>query len=88
MSDEHSAEQQNSERLAASDAMRRSIVVNLMELEVGVRVSLIEDAVAEVVDNPRDGSWIIVRYLESPSDPSKVGSEEPVFAADVLGTAE
>ena len=88
MTDERSAEQQNSERLGASEAMRRSIVVNLMELKVGERVSLVDDATAEVVDNPRDGSWIIVKYIESPSDPSKIDSEEPVFAADVGGIVD
>ena len=88
MADEHSAEQRNSERLGASEAMRRSIVVNLMELKVGERVSLVDDAIAEAVDNPRDGSWIIVKYIESPSDPSKIDSEEPVFAADVFGIVD
>ena len=88
MSDERTAEQQDRERLAASDAMRRGIVVNLMEIRVGQRVSLIDDVIAEVVDNPRDGSWIVVKYLESPSDPSRVGSEEPVFAADISGIIE
>ncbi len=88
MSDERSDEQQNREALVASDAMRRGIIVNLMTLEVGERVSLIDDAVGEVVDNPRDGSWIIVRYLESPSDPSRVGRDEPVFAADISGIVE
>ena len=84
MADEHSAEQRNSERLGASEAMRRSIVVNLMELKVSERVSLVDDAIAEAVDNPRDGSWIIVKYIESPSDPSKIDSEEPVFAGGRL----
>ena len=88
MADEHSAEQRNSERLGASEAMRRSIVVNLMELKVGERVSLVDDAIAEAVDNPRDGSWIIVKYIKSPSDPSKIDSEEPVFAADVFGIVD
>ena len=88
MSDERTAEQRTGERLAASEAARRGIVVNLMELKIGERVSLLEGAIAEVVDNPRDGVWVIVRYIESPSDPSKVGSEEPVFAADVRGTVD
>ena len=88
MSDERTSEERNTEMVRASEATRRRIVVNLMEVEVGQQVSLTEDATGEVVDNPRDGSWIIVRYLESPSDPSKVGSEEPVFAADVLGVVE
>ena len=88
MSDECTAEQRTREKLAASEAARRGIVVNLMELKIGERVSLLEGAIAEVVDNPRDGVWVIVRYIESPSDPSKVGSEEPVFAADVRGTVD
>ncbi len=61
-------------------------MVNLMEVEIGQKLSLVDDAIGEVVDNPRDGSWIIVKYIESPADASKVGQEEPVFAEDVRGT--
>ena len=81
-------DQQAKERLGSAGWRRRTAVVNLMEITIGQRISIADDAVGEVVDNPRDGSWIIVRYLESPADESKVGQEEPVFAEDVVGMVE
>jgi hypothetical protein len=53
--------------------------VNLMELEPGDRVDLVDGTVMEVVDNPRDGAWIIC----TPVDGS--GGKEVVFLADVIG---
>ena len=81
-------EQQQKERLGSAGWRRRNAVVNLMEIVVGDRIVIAEDALGEVVDNPRDGSWVIVRYLTCPEDESKVGQEEPVFAEDVVGMAE
>jgi hypothetical protein len=60
---------------------------NLLALEPGARVRLSGDALGEVVRNPRDGAWLLVRYLTSPADPSLEGSEELVFADDVIGPA-
>ena len=81
-------EQLTKERLGTAGWRRRSAVVNLMDIVVGDRISIADDAVGEVVANPRDGSWVIVRYLKSPADESKVGQEEPVFAEDVTGMVE
>ena len=89
MAEERSAGQQDQERQGASAPSRRGdSLINLMDIEHGTRVNLPDDALGEVVANPRDGSWIIVKYIESPSDSSKVGQEEPIFAEDVLGVAE
>ncbi|MGE3926313.1 MAG: hypothetical protein AB7G13_25575 [Lautropia sp.] len=66
--------------------MSDSKSINLLELEPGIRVILSDGATAEIVDNPRDGMWVICRYLSHPSDPSLVtGSERPVFAQDIVG---
>lgn len=65
-------------------------VVNLMLLEQGAQISLSDGATAEVVSNPKDGVWVFARYLSSPKDPSLVGTEDMVFAQDiveVLGTS-
>tara|TARA_Y100000590_G_C15611500_1_gene973997 strand:+ start:279 stop:464 length:186 start_codon:yes stop_codon:yes gene_type:complete len=59
-----------------------------MEIAIGDHIALSEDAVALVTDNPRDGSWIIAKYVECPADPGKVGEEEPIFAEDVQGTVD
>lgn len=59
-------------------------MINVLKLETGATLRLSGDATAEVVSNPRDGIWIRVRYLTSPGDPERVGTEELVFAEDVL----
>ena len=57
---------------------------NVMDLVPGQRIQLVGDATAEVVANPRDGMWVLVRYVASPEDPSQVGNEELAFAEDIL----
>ena len=88
MADKRSTDRTNQERMGSSGWRRRSIVVNLMDVEEGTKVSLGNEGVAEVVSNPRDGSWILVKHLEVPDDASKVGEEELIFAEDVFGTVE
>jgi hypothetical protein len=62
-------------------------MINVLELEPGTRLAMSGDVTAEVVSNPRDGTWIRVRYLSHPEEPDKVGTEELVFAEDVLDLA-
>ena len=58
--------------------------INLVDLQPGVRVRMADGAVAEIVENPQDGFWLIVRYLDHPTDSSLVGAgEQQVFATDV-----
>lgn len=61
---------------------------NVREVPVGATVRLTNDATAEVIDNPRDGMWLLCRYLTSPDDPAKIGETEPVFVHDVAGVEE
>jgi len=56
----------------------------LQNLEVGAKLLLKGDITAEVTGNPKDGSWIYVKYLTHPKDPSLEGSEELAFADDVV----
>jgi hypothetical protein len=58
--------------------------INIRLVGSGTRIVLDDGAVAEVVSNPLDGVWVFVRYLSSPSDPARVGSEEMVFAQDII----
>jgi len=58
--------------------------INIRDLAVGTRVVLTGGAEAEIVDNPKDGVWLLARYLSSPGDPALVGAEEMVFAQDVV----
>jgi hypothetical protein len=38
--------------------------------------------------NPQDGVWLLLRYIAAPNNPSQIGSEEMVFAEDVLEVIE
>jgi hypothetical protein len=58
--------------------------INIRVLEPGTRIGLIDGATAEIVSNPMDGVWVFARYLSSPDDPSRVGSEEMFFAQDIV----
>jgi hypothetical protein len=59
-------------------------VINVRLLEPGTTIGLSDGATAEVVSNPLDGVWVFARYLSSPSDAAVVGTEEMIFAQDVV----
>ena len=67
---------------------RMSELVNTRLLTPGMQIVLVDGAVAEVVSNPLDGVWVFARYLSSPTDPSVVGSEEMIFAQDIVEARE
>lgn len=69
-------------------AARQRAILNVREVEPGARVSLTDGSIVEVVENPKDGMWLICRYVSSPDDPDKAGTMEEVFAQDVTGLAE
>ncbi len=54
-------------------------------LPEGAKITLLNGAVGEVVANPHDGGWVLVRFEEHPQDPSKVGQEEYVMFNEVKG---
>lgn len=56
---------------------------NVRPLEPGRLVKLTGNALVEVTENPHDGMWIRVRYIECPYDKTLEGSEELVFTQDV-----
>ena len=62
--------------------------INVRLLGPGTRVVLEDGAVAEIVSNPLDGVWVFARYLTSPGDPGRVGSEEMIFAQDIVEIGE
>jgi hypothetical protein len=57
--------------------------INIRALAPGTRIILSDGAAAEVVSNPGDGVWLFARYLTSSRDPTLIGQEEMIFAADV-----
>ena len=74
----------------AADALANAnagALVSLQDLPVGSKVRMRGGVIAEVTANPRDGGWLFIRFLEYPSDPSKVGADDMVFCADVIGEA-
>ena len=62
--------------------------VNIRSLGPGTWIVLEGGAVAEIVSNPADGVWVFARYLSAPEDPARVGSEEMIFAQDIIEIAE
>ena len=69
--------------MAEGTPARRGLVM-LQNLELGQKVKLKSGIVAEVTGNPKDGSWIYVKYLENPNDPSNLSNEELAFADEVV----
>jgi hypothetical protein len=59
-------------------------MINVRLLEPGIRVALSDGSTVEIVSNPKDGIWVFGRYLASPGDASLVGTEEMIFAQDIL----
>jgi hypothetical protein len=58
--------------------------VNIRDLKPGTVVALLDGAIAEIVSNPADGVWVFGKFLSSPTDPSRIGEEEMIFAQDIL----
>jgi hypothetical protein len=53
------------------------------DLAEGLRVKLTNGAVGEIVGNPHDGAFLLIQFVEHPTEPSKIGEEEAVFYPDV-----
>ena len=63
-------------------------LVPVRELEPGTTIRLRGEVIAEVIENPRDGMWIVVRYLETPDGPVAEERIEMASADDVLARIE
>ncbi len=73
--------------MAEGEPRRRGTVIMLQNLAIGTKLRLRNDATGEVVGNPKDGSWIFLKYETSP-DASEVGTEGLVFADEVVEIVE
>jgi hypothetical protein len=62
--------------------------VNIRALAPGTCIVLEGGAVAEIISNPADGVWVFARYLVTPDDPARVGSEDMIFAQDIVEIRE
>ena len=66
-----------------SDLQGNNAAVIYRDLPVGARVKRRDGAILEVIGNPGDGAWLLVRVVENPNDPSSIGEEDMVFFTDV-----
>ena len=58
--------------------------INIRTLAPGTQIVLESGATAEIVSNPHDGVWLFARYVTSPRDPALVGTEDMIFAQEVV----
>jgi hypothetical protein len=63
-------------------------LVAIQDLAPGTLVRLRGGVLAEVTENPRDGMWIVVRYLETADGPVAGERSEMAAADDVLARVE
>jgi len=66
--------------------VNNTVIVNA--LPDGQVIKLRDGSTAEVTANPKDGAWLFIRFLTNPDDPSLVGTEDMVFATDVVGLGD
>ena len=52
-------------------------------LPEGTKVKMFNGSSGEVIANPQDGGFVLVRIDAHPKDPSKVGEEDYVFFNEV-----
>lgn len=62
--------------------------LDLLAIEEGSILELAGHATAQVVDNPRDGMWILLKFISVPEEPELEGTEELVFWADIVGKSD
>ena len=63
-------------------------MIAIQDLALGTRLKLKGDRVAEVVENPQDGMWVMVRMLAAPDGRAQIGTEELCHADEVLEILE
>ena len=68
----------------SEDVSNTNDTVSLQDIPEGSKVRLRSGAIAEVTANPRDGSWLFIRFIEHPDDPSRGGDDDMAFCTDVL----
>ena len=71
------------ETSSGSDLEGSNAALVYRDLPVGARVKRRDGAILEVTGNPRDGAWLLVRFVEAPNEPSSVGQEDMIFFTDV-----
>jgi hypothetical protein len=62
-------------------------LIAIQHLEPGTRIRIAGGVLAEIVENPRDGMWLLVRWISAPADKGAPGTEELCHADQVLEVA-
>jgi hypothetical protein len=57
-------------------------------LPEGLKVKMTNGSIGEIIGNPGDGAYLLVRVLEDSKNPNHVGEEQPVFFTDVVDVVE
>ena len=60
----------------------------IRDMPEGTKLELKNGDLVEITLNARDGGWLMARCLESDDDPSRVGTEDWVFFAEVASEIE
>ena len=50
--------------------------IDIWDLEAGHRVIVDSGAVAEILAGTEDGTWVRVKYVQSPDEPDLIGTED------------
>ena len=69
----------------AQESSSEDDFVSLQDVPEGTKVKMAGGVIAEVTANPRDGGWLFIKFVEYPENPSRIGEDDMVFCADVLG---
>jgi hypothetical protein len=59
-------------------------MIDLLKLEIGTRLRLIDERIAEVVENMGDGQWVLARIIAQHDRADDVGNEELLHAQDII----
>lgn len=69
------------------ESPRLPATINFRNLEPGTRLKLVGDLIVEVTENPKDGYWLVGRWLSVPLDPASEGKEAMILCYDVVDYA-
>lgn len=58
------------------------------DLPLGVKLLLTDGATGEIVANAGDGAIVILKIVDDPKNPGRVGTEETVFYTEVKDAVE
>ena len=71
-------------RAQSQSSFGGNLNLNVRDLEPGDRFRATSGGVVEVVMNPKDGLWVLVRYIEPPEDePDKADTEDMLYVDGV-----